>query len=221
MDKLANLARRVWSAQSYELSIDPYRLAQFGLAAVFGKAISPDFKADMQEINDSVAEQDLNARKLRELGKDVFDIELAKLLRRFVNIFEIRNAVYTATSAQFADAQFIWQTICRSIICFSGATSDRQLGLTTTRQFQATFGALLLGALIVALRTKGEAPLVQLSKLIAAHIDKLEVGRSTGQWANPEDLVGYSDKVEPEFMPTVGVLWKEFCAEIEDRRPLV
>jgi hypothetical protein len=78
-----------------------------------------------------------------------------------------------------------------------------------------------IGVAELARRLSAEAPLVQLSKLIAAHIDKLEVGRSTGQWANPEDLVGYSDKVEPEFMPTVGVLWKEFCAEIEDRRPLV
>jgi hypothetical protein len=41
------------------------------------------------------------------------NVEAALSMRRFVNVFEMRDAIRKATPTQITEAEFIWRTICR------------------------------------------------------------------------------------------------------------
>src|ERR1700733_4854018 len=125
-------------------------------------------------------------------------------MRRFVNVFKMRKAIRKATLTQFNEAQFIWRTVCRAYILMSGASSSPQIGLTEGRIVQATFGRLVLSALMVALQTKTERPLVRLIEAIAELMDWLEAGVKGGKWRGPKDLdLFFSKEIGPDFKPKI------------------
>jgi hypothetical protein len=137
-------------------------------------------------------------------------------MRRFVNVFKMRKAIRKATLAQFNEAQFIWRTVCRAYILMSGASSSPQIGLTEGRIVQATFGRLVLSALMVALQTKTERPLVRLIEAIAELMDWLEAGLKAGKWRGPKDLdLFFSKEIGPDFKPKIAALWDEFFVAIQ------
>jgi hypothetical protein len=152
--------------------------------------------------------------KYREYSFPSFSSEVVLAFRRFSNAFKIRNAVRKATTAQIAEAQAICLIICRAFVVLSGVKENPELGLTTARVAQGTFGPPFLSCLIVVLRTKGEAPLVQLFKVIAEELEKAEIARKAGLWTNEKGLTEYMRRVIPERRTTILALWSEFWSGI-------
>jgi hypothetical protein len=195
-----------------------YETVQLGFAFVFANAIPNDATEEIDHINGYLKTCRPLADKYREYGHsaiDVIDVKAALSMRRFANVFEIRDAIRKATPAQFAEAQFIWQTACRAFILLSGASPSPEIGLTEGRIAQATVGRPALSALMVALQTKAEIPLVQLVEAIAEQMDRFEAGRKAGKRLGPQDLVRFSEKIGPDFRPKIAALWDEFCAGIQ------
>lgn len=214
--KLATSFVRLKRAEGDDMAEFAYQMVQLAFALLFGEAISEDLEGELFEINQHLKWYKPKFGKYREFGLPAIEFEVVLALRRFANVFEMRDAICEATPAQIAEAQFIWGIICRAFIIFAGAEPSPHLGLTAARIAQGTLGPPLLSCLIVALRTAGEAPLVRLFHVIAEQLDKMEMARKAGQWADANDLARHSNLIDPEFGPTITALWHQFCAGITD-----
>ena len=185
-------------------------------AFIFANAVQDDIKIEIDYINQYLPKYQPKIGRYREYGLPTIDVKGALSMRRFVNVFEMRDAIRKATRAQFDEAQFIWRTVCRAFILMSDASSSPQIGLTEGRIAQVTFGRLALSALMVALQTKAERPLVRLIEAIAELMDWLEASLKAGKWRGPKDLgLFFSKEIGPDFKPNIATLWDEFCDTIQ------
>jgi hypothetical protein len=204
------------AAEGDDIAKFAYETVQVICAFIFANAVQDDIKIEIDHINQYLPTYKPQLGDYPEFGFPTINVEAALSMRRFVNVFEMRDAIRDATRAQFDEAQFIWRTVCRAFILMSDASSSPQIGLTEGRIAQVTFGRLALSALMVALQTKAERPLVRLNEAIAELMDWLEAGRKAGKWHKTTDLGRFfSEEIDPEFKRKFASLWSALAAAIQ------
>ena len=158
----ATAFKKLKRAEGDDMAAFAYEAVQVTFAFIFANAIPRGTGIEIDYINQYLPKYQPKIGRYREYGLPTIDVKDALSMRRFVNVFEMQDAIRKATRAQFDEAQFIWRTVCRAFILMSDASSSPQIGLTEGRIAQVTFGRLALSALMVALQTKAERPLVRL-----------------------------------------------------------
>jgi hypothetical protein len=205
-------------AEGDDMAQFAYEAVQVVFAFVFANAIQNDVDVEIDYINQYLKTYKPMIGEYREYGLPIINVEVALSMRRFVNVFAMRDAIRKATPTQIAEAEFIWRTICRLPALVSQARSP-ELGLTWARRLQATFGRPVLSSLMVALRTKGEAPFVRLFEAVSELLDKLEAAKEGRAGIEPEDLGRISPEIALDFLPTIVTLWHEFIEGVRDGAP--
>jgi hypothetical protein len=194
-------------AEGDDIAEFAYETVQMVCAFIFANAIPEDIDIDIDHINQYLPYYKPKIGAYREHGGfPAINVEVALSMRRFINVFEMRDAIREATPTRIAEAEFIWRTICRLPALVPQARSP-ELGLTSARRIQATLGGPALSSLMVALRTKGGPLFIRLFEAVSVHFDRLEAAIEAMPGIGPEDL-------GLEFPPPVVALWDELFDSI-------
>jgi hypothetical protein len=212
---VASIFMRQKEAEGDAMSTFAYQLAQLGFSFVLANSISDDFAGEIENINRHLSSYKPPFAKVTDYKFPEIDFEFILSKRKFINIFEIRTAAQSATLAQLETAQFIWKTICRVIGQVWPEEAPAELGLTTTRQFQGTFGPMVLSIIVVSLQTQGHTPLVRIFALLAARADELETARARGIWAGAKGAQKFWAENRAHLLEQIESLWMEFWEGID------
>jgi hypothetical protein len=215
LHSIATKFARQKKAEGDAMSEFAYELAQLGFSFALANSVSDDFEEDIENINYYMTNYRPPFEQNSDYKSPEIDAEFILSVRKFTNLFEIRKAVQTATLAQLNTAQFIWKTICRLVVLLSATEQSVELGLTSTRRIQGTFGPLVLSFILVALQTQRQAALIRLFQLVAANADDLEAARKHGKWTGPEGLKRFLIEKHPLILPAMETLWLEFWERID------
>ena len=201
--------RNLKRAENDDMAEFAYETVQMVCAFIFANVISEDIDIEIDHINQYLPYYKPKIGDYREYGGfPMINVEVASSMRRFINVFEMRDAIREATPTRIAEAEFIWRTICRLLTLVPPARSP-ELGLTWERRIQATFGRPVLSSLMVVLRTKGEVPFVRLFEAVSEHLDKLEATKEGKPGIGLVDLGRLSPERGLDFPPGVVALWDE------------
>ena len=191
-----------------------YETVQMVCAFIFANAIPEDIDIEIDHINQYLPYYKPKIGAYRENGGfPAINVEVALSMRRFINVFEMRDAIREATPTRIAEAEFIWRTICRLPTLVPQARSP-ELGLTWARSIQASLGRPALSCLMVALRTKGGALFMRVFEAVSAHFDELEAAKEARAGIGPGYLGCLSRERGLDLPPRVVALWDELIEGI-------
>jgi hypothetical protein len=216
---IASVFRRKKKAEGDTMSVFAYELAQLGFSFALANSVSDDFEWEIENINRHLSNYKPLFAKNTDYKLPEIDPEFILSKRKFANIFEIRKAVQTATTAQLETAQTIWKTICRVIGQFWPEEPPAELGLTTTRRFQGAFGPLVLSLIVVALQTKSHAALVRIFELLSAGANELDAARKGGVQAGQKGAEQFWTEKLPHLKAEMESLWLKFWEGIDHPAP--
>jgi hypothetical protein len=94
-----------------------------------------------------------------------------------------------------------------------------ELGLTTARQFQGTFGPMVLSIIVVALQTRGNAALIRIFELLASNADELDAARRHAMREGPKGAAQFWTEMCPGLTADMEKLWLEFWRGIDHPAP--
>jgi hypothetical protein len=130
--------RSLKAAEGDDMAAFAYEAVQMVCAFIFANAIPEDIAIEIDHINQHLP--NYKPKIGDDRGFPTINVEVALSMRRFINVFEMRDAIREATPTQIAEAEFIWRTICRLPALVPQARSP-ELGLTWTGDPRAA-GAL-------------------------------------------------------------------------------
>jgi len=168
--------------------------------------VSDDFEEELENINYHMTKYKPPFAKNTDYQFPEIDPEFVLSKRKFMNIFEIKKAVQTATKPQLETAQSIWKTICRVIGQFWPEELPAELGLTTARRLQGAFGPLVQSLIVVGLQTEGQAAFVRIFELLAAVPTSLTLRVNAGRGRVTRALSNSGLKA----VPIPWSIWKVF-----------
>jgi hypothetical protein len=178
-------------------------------------SLPDEFTEDLDYIKSCILSQDENGEKPRALNINFIEIPFIRKIRKILNIFELHEAVCSASEQQFNISIFIWNQICR-LFELPFREQEIEIGLTMGRRMRASFGPPILSCILLALRTNGGADFVQLFRILNRKLDDLEIARNAGLWQGPGGFKKYLERdnseANPEFMKLLSAFWDEIDA---------